>query len=718
MIPLLTLALLFSFSSGGNERDERVLQAQQLLRATLAARDSLSAENYIKRLEQVTKLDKKNAEAFLELGRAYTRLETVWGREHALVAMERALQLEPRNTEFHYALAELHLKRTFHGAAKDEFKRMMQLDPADARPYYHLALFKEEDMLHYREMVSLHENATIFFSDFAEEDYRKAEELYRTALALDPLMHAASYRLAGLYFEARRYQEMAEVLQAALVFSSDAASQPRASSLLQQPTYLDLNLLLGLAHTRLQQTEAAQRAFEKAFAEMSPADRQLFFSLATVLSPKELKEYLAATDTSRRREEQDYWNARDPLFMTSANERILEHFSRMAYANLRFSFPERKIAGWKTDRGQTLIRFGFPRGRLRTRADLASTPTGHVTLNSSREVWDYGDFYMLYEDRFLNQNYSFAWSMDPNGDGKNLFEEQIRRTPERFEFEHGGKHLRVPHIIAQFRAPKSDSTLLELYYGLTANDLTPTTQSREQRQYQLERGFFLCDQNWRPLFSRREARKLNLQAAAYDSAAVLVERWSLLAPHGKFNFSLETRDRVSNHSGAERDSLTIEKFSADSLCLSSVVLASRVGAVDANLALYRKGELALIPNLRRQFETDSTLYLYYEVYNLTLDREAQTRFRIEYTIAPAPVGTSQFISAFKSFSRWLGINERPVAITSSFQASGTTAEEKLHHALALPSAKPGAYRLTLTVFDLNAEQRFSREVNFEIVARE
>ena len=43
MIPLLTLALLFSFSSGGNERDERVLQAQQLLRATLAARDSLSA---------------------------------------------------------------------------------------------------------------------------------------------------------------------------------------------------------------------------------------------------------------------------------------------------------------------------------------------------------------------------------------------------------------------------------------------------------------------------------------------------------------------------------------------------------------------------------------------------------------------------------------------------------------------------------------------------
>lgn len=718
MLPLFTLTLFLSLFSGGNERAARVLHAQQLLRTTLAARDSLSLENYIKQLEQVTRLDKKNAEAFLELGLAYTRLETVWGRERALLALERAIQLEPRNTEFHYALAELHLKRTFHGAAKDEFKRIMQLDASDARPYYHLALFKEEDMLHYREMVSLHESATIFFSNFAEEDYRKAEELYRTALALDPLMHAASYRLAGLYFEARRYEEMAEVLQAALVFRAEVAADQRAPSLLQQTSFLDLNLLLGLAHTRLHQTEAAQRAFETAFAEMSNEDRQLFFSLATVLSPKDMKEYIAAEDSTRRFDEKNYWNARDPLFMTSANERMLEHFSRMAYANLRFSFPLKKIPGWKTDRGQALIRFGFPKGRLRTRADLASTPTGHVTLNSSREVWDYGDFHMLYEDRFLNQNYSFAWSMDPNGDGKDLFERQIRRTPERFEFEHGGKRLRVPHVIAQFRAPHSDSTLLELYYGLAASDLAPAAKTSEPRQYQFERGFFLCDKNWRPLFSRREPRKLNLQNAAHDSAAVLVDRWSLRAPSGGFNFSLEVRDRITNHSGAERDTLTIENFSTDSLRLSSLVLAARVEEARTDLALYRKGELTLIPSLRRQFASDSTLYLYYEIYNLKLDTEAQTRFRIEYTIAPVPASSSQLVNAFKSFSRWLGMNERPVATTSSFQASGVISEEKLHHALALPNAKPGAYRLTLTVLDLTSKQSFTREADFEIVARE
>jgi GWxTD domain-containing protein len=714
MLPLLTLAFLLALPSGKSDHRDRTVHAQQLLRATLAARDSLPLEDYVKQLEQVTRLDKRNAEAFLELGRAYTRLETVWGRERALLAIERAIQLQPRNTDFHYALAELHLKRTFDGAAKDEFKRMIQLDPSDARPYYHLALFEEEDMLHYREMVSLHENATIFFSDFAEEDYREAEKLYRTAIAFDPHLLAASYRLAGLYFEARRFEEMAEVLQAALLQRMPAANHGAAASLLRQPTYFDLNLLLGLALTRLHQTEEAQRAFEAAFAEMSNEDRQLFFSLATVLSPKELKAYLAAADTSRRLEEQNFWNARDPLFMTSANERTLEHFSRMAYANLRFSFPERKVAGWKTDRGQALIRFGFPKGRVRTRADLGTTPTGHVTLNSSREVWDYGDFHMLYEDRFLNRNYSFAWSMAPEGDGKNLFDRQIRITPERFEFEHGGKRLQLPHVIAQFRSPQRDGTLLEVYYGLAASDLEPSRKTSEQRQYQLERGFFLCDQNWQPVFSHHEPRRLNFSHAANGGAALLIDRWSLPAPAGRFNFSLEARDRVTNHSGAERDTLTIADFSTDSLRLSSVVLASRVAEAGADLALYRKGEFALIPNLRRQFEADSTLYLYYEIYNLAFNPSGQTSFRLEHTIVPAPPQPTPLANAFKTLGRWLGMNERPVAITSSFQASGTTAEEKLHHALALPGAKPGAYRLAIAVLDLNSQQRFSRAVDFEI----
>lgn len=716
MFALIIFAWLLVSPSDNGAAPDRELQAQQLLRATLAARDSLPLNDYIKQLEQVTRRDKKNANAFHELGVAYTRLETVWGRERALRAMERAIQLRPRDTTLHYSLAELHIKRGFDGAAVSAFKKIMQLDPSDGRPYYHLALFKEEDMLRFREMVSLHENTTIFFSDFAEEDYREAEEMYRTAIALDPKLFAASYRLAGLYYEARRFEEMADVLTAAIArHASPPARSP--STLLHHPSLFDLNLLLGLAQTRLHQTEKAQQAFERAFAAMPEEDRQLFFSLATVLSPDSLKRYLAADQSARRNVEQDFWQARDPLFLTTANERMLEHFSRIAYANLRFSFPEKNIAGWKTDRGQALIRFGFPKGRVRTRADLGSTPTGRITLNSSKEVWDYGDFHMLYEDRFLNQNYAFAWGSVSNSDGKDLFERQIRVTPERFEFPHGGKRLRMPHVIAQFRSAHSDSTLLEIFYGLPLRDLAPVTQSDAQKRFDLERGLFLCDQNWQPVLARREARKLIYNYTSADTVALLIERWPVLAPIGEYELSLEAIDRQSGRSGAERETLRIEKFSRDRLQMSSVILATQVEGASAELVLYRKDESCIIPNLSRQIAADSAFYVYYEVYNLVLDQAGQSRFRIENMIEPAPAKESNLTSAVKSLGRLFGFDERAVAVTSSFETSGATSEEKLHHAFTLPNAKPGAYRLTITVIDLNTLQRFARTLDFEIAAR-
>ena len=439
MIALLTIAAL-ALSSGGDTAS-KTAKAQQLLRETIAARDSLPLAGVIQKLEQVTRWDRRNAEGYHQLGLAWAKKGTLEGRMHALAALERAVTLEPRNTAFRYSLAQLHLQRDFSGAARQELKKIMKLDPADGRPYYQLALFEEEEMLRNRDKMSFHGNARISFYSFAVEDYLHAERLLRTAIALDPLLLGAYYRLAGLYFEAEHFQEMSDVLQDAVTINADRGNVSEENVFLPQPGLVDLYLLQGLAHTRLSRMELAQQAYDRAFTHMSPAERDLFYSLSTVLPPDSLRIYMKLKEAGRTHMAARFWQSRDPLFLTAVNERLLEHFSRMAYANLRFSMPLQRISGWKTDRGQTLIRFGFPRGRVRTPADLGSTFTGHPTLISSKEIWDYGDFYMFYEDRSMNENYVFAWSFDPNLDGKNLFESQIKKEPERFEFPYGGRRL-------------------------------------------------------------------------------------------------------------------------------------------------------------------------------------------------------------------------------------------------------------------------------------
>jgi GWxTD domain-containing protein len=53
-----------------------------------------------------------------------------------------------------------------------------------------------------------------------------------------------------------------------------------------------------------------------------------------------------------------FWLATDPNTATAANESLDEYFSRIALANARFRGEG--VAGWRTDRGEVLIRLGEP----------------------------------------------------------------------------------------------------------------------------------------------------------------------------------------------------------------------------------------------------------------------------------------------------------------------------------------------------------------------
>jgi GWxTD domain-containing protein len=53
-----------------------------------------------------------------------------------------------------------------------------------------------------------------------------------------------------------------------------------------------------------------------------------------------------------------FWRATDPNGTTPANEQLDEYFARVALANARFRGEG--VAGWRTDRGEVLIRLGEP----------------------------------------------------------------------------------------------------------------------------------------------------------------------------------------------------------------------------------------------------------------------------------------------------------------------------------------------------------------------
>jgi GWxTD domain-containing protein len=718
MFHLLTITITAATVLGAapsQSEAERKLAAQQLFAQTQAKRDSLPLETYIERLARVTELDGKFAEAFQALGRAYIERETIDGRNLAQAALERAVQLAPRNLDYRYTLAQLYLRRGATGAAAGEFRAMIKINPTDARPYYQLALFKEEDMLRDRDRVNVYKDADVIisFHEFAEKDLAEAKKLLRLAVARDPKMAEARCRLAALYYEEQQYEEMAEVLEKGIA---------------HRPTS-DLFLFLGLARQQLGRIGGAMAAYEQALQMMPAADRELFYSLQTVLAPDSLAAYESAPDSLKPQFRERYWKARDPLLLTTVNERMLEHFGRVAYANLRFSLPGKKIVGWKTDRGKTLIRFGNHRTSLRMGTYFDSLTTYHNSIadyqlrfNPSVEVWNYGDFSIRFADPNMNGNFVFAWGNFAS-DGRWAFEHQIRKEPERYIFPHGGRRLELPHIIAQFQDTNSDSTLLEVYFGV------PELPEQKAERLKLWRGLFFFDANWNEIRQWQEYQTLvNPMMESNTSTGVahtttetnyLIDRWPVTMRPGAYHFALEVLNPKSGHSGSEREPIIVEDFSGDRLCLSSVVLANAAATgmrkeKGVSLSLYKKDEVDLVPSLFQKFSADTVIYVYYEIYHLVLAENGRSRCRVDYTVESVQESKSLVSRTAAAFGRFIGLGDRRGAITSSFESSGDSRTEKLYHGFELLDRQIGQYDLTIRVTDQLSGQAASRSVRFAI----
>ena len=97
---------------------------------------------------------------------------------------------------------------------------------------------------------------------------------------------------------------------------------------------------------------------------MGLEERAVMESVDLIATKEERKQIALASvqDTSQTWEDSAvrarFWRRQDPLFLTGFNERRMEHYGRIAYANLRFSRPSRGIEGWQTDMGKAYIKFG------------------------------------------------------------------------------------------------------------------------------------------------------------------------------------------------------------------------------------------------------------------------------------------------------------------------------------------------------------------------
>jgi GWxTD domain-containing protein len=647
--------LFFAFLCGCSFRPEgsRTVEEGDFLES-VAPGEKREVWRDIADLKERVEADFKNAELHRQLGVLYRLAGTPRARVLSSEEIDRAISLDPQNPILHVEQGLTLAARRFVGEAEASFTRATQIDPRCFEAWFQLARLEQYE--YYKTMCFV-------------DHLAKAIECFEKAYRIDKKNEETLENLAYLYSFRQMYQTGLKYGTRAVQYHPKSAAS---------------HLVCGMLYTRRKEFEKAEKSFSSAFLLMTDEERHPYDDISPLLQFDERELYLGSSDVKRQDWNRRFWVENDPTPSTELNERVLEHYARVAIADRAFSDERRDARGSATDRGAATIRFGLPDRKL---YDLGSGTSGGWI------VWQYpmskSYFNLYFNDEFLNGDYHFPIS-DYYGTASLRM---LNTIPQRYAFPVEYRPFPVSFEIAELRGG-DERTRLEMSVAMPDSiRRTPGVS------WDIFVTFF--DPQW----NRFSRDRISFKP---DSLPVL-EKSS-----GRFrvcNFSIEMLPRPlestciieivsdkDHRKGSRRAPIEIREMYGRSLKLSSVKFAIPDGAGSCSSVLDP------IPLYRRK----GTLCLAYEVYNLQVDENGQSRYRMRYAIRkPGPdeeqsgEGVRKTLAYMWSSMKGEKGKEKPYIESSIEQsARASTAADNLQ--IEIGALEKGMYVLVLGVEDLAA----------------
>jgi len=130
--------------------------------------------------------------------------------------------------------------------------------------------------------------------------------------------------------------------------------------------------------------------------KLDPENAEFLFKVRYIITKEERKIFLELPDEEKAKFREEFWKRRDPTPDTEENEFKIEYYKRIERSNELFSGEGKP--GWLTDRGRIYILFGPPTDRMTY--PMQTGPYGRC-----QETWLYGNFPIIFIDRFCNGTY-------------------------------------------------------------------------------------------------------------------------------------------------------------------------------------------------------------------------------------------------------------------------------------------------------------------------
>jgi len=286
-----------------------------------------------------------------------------------------------------------------------------------------------------------------------------------------------------------------------------------------------------------------------------------------------------------------------------------------------------------------------------------------------------------------------------------------RIDPESYKPKFEGPLFDVPFNIVQFKNidnENSSSTQLYLNYALDSSNLL---NSEERYPLAHKYGlFFLSNQT-----DLQQKRINSINELAPDrklklglNNEVVINSIMLEAKPDTGQLAFEIIMKQDNAVSTNHFDFKIKKFKEDELDISDIILAARIDKSSTDFTSIKRKNMSILPNPLQTFSHTNDVFIYYEVYNLTLDDNNSTNFdqNIIITKPTEKTGISNVINSVLGFFG-IGDEDDMVTLTTNYQSFNKDTQVYLQ--LDMGNYEKGNYIVRIIIEDNLSDKSVSEE---------
>ncbi|MDZ7342823.1 MAG: GWxTD domain-containing protein [candidate division KSB1 bacterium] len=280
--------------------------------------------------------------------------------------------------------------------------------------------------------------------------------------------------------------------------------------------------------------------------------------------------------------------------------------------------------------------------------------------------------------------------------------------PAWFDFDFQQERLDAQMSSAIFRG-ENQLSRVELYYSIPMNQLKfqPGTQSPLESVIDLQMSIF--NQDFDRVLQRNE--RLLILARNQDEVQqrIYINQQTEQLPPGLYHLVLQLENRDNQRLAILRGNLKVKDFSADSLSLSDIQLSSQIREDVQHQRHLKENGILVVPYVGNAIRRLHPIYIYFEIYNLRLNAENRSRFRIEYEVTAIAANQATSLSSVTQFISHLIGKKKEQKIGSYFETTGEASFQQIYLQIDFSKFSGGSCLLTISVTDLESGAS-SREV--------